>query len=160
MRHGKDHKQLGRPASHRRAMLSNLVSSLFEHKQIRTTLVKAKEGRRYAERCITFGKKGTLAARRHVYKFIPHRNIIQILFDEIAPEFADRNGGYTRIIKLGRRKGDGAEIAILELVGYETTQIEKQHKAAEKRAERKKRKEEQAQSEEQETAPKASEAAE
>ncbi|KAA3662793.1 MAG: 50S ribosomal protein L17 [Calditrichaeota bacterium] len=160
MRHGKDHKNLGRTASHRRAMLSNLVASLFEHKQIRTTLAKAKEGRRFAERCITFGKKGTLAARRHVYKFIPQRKIIKVLFDEIAPTYTDRNGGYTRIIKLGRRKGDGAEIAILELVGYESTQLEKQEKAAEKRAERKKRKEEQEKTEEQAAEQKASETAE
>ncbi len=142
MRHGKDHKKLGRTASHRRAMLSNLVASLFQHKQIRTTLAKAKEGRRYAERCITFGKKGTVAARRHVYKFIPQRKIIQLLFDDIAPAFAERAGGYTRIVKLGRRQGDGAEIVILELVGYEGAQLEKQHQAAEKRAERKKRREE------------------
>ncbi|KAA3618158.1 MAG: 50S ribosomal protein L17 [Calditrichaeota bacterium] len=147
MRHGKDHKKLGRTASHRRAMLSNLVTSLFEHKQVRTTLAKAKEGRRFAERCITFGKKGDVASRRHVYKFIPQHKVIQLLFDEIAPAYAERNGGYTRIIKLGRRKGDGAEIVILELVGYESTQIEKQHQAAEKRAERKKRKEEQEEAE-------------
>ncbi len=143
MRHAKDHKKLGRTASHRKALLSNLVAALFQHKQIRTTVAKAKEARRWAERMITFGKRGDVAARRRVYRFIPKRKIIKLLFDEIAPKYQDRNGGYTRIIKLGRRKGDGAEIAILELVGYEGVQIEKQQKAQIKRAERKRKKEEQ-----------------
>ncbi len=140
MRHAKDHRKLGRTASHRKALLSNLVAALFQHKQIRTTLAKAKEARRYAERMITFGKRGDVAARRRVYRFIPHHKIIKLLFDEIAPKYENRNGGYTRIIKLGRRKGDGAELAILELVGYEGVQIEKQQKAQEKRSERRKRK--------------------
>lgn len=147
MRHLKDHKKLGRTASHRRALLSNLVMQLFLHKQIKTTTAKAKEARRWAERMITFGKKGTVAARRHVYKFIPHHKVIKLLFDEIAPKYANRNGGYTRIIRLGNRRGDGAELAILELVGFEGVQIEKQQKAQERRAERKKRQEEEAQAE-------------
>lgn len=142
MRHGKDHKKLGRTASHRKAMFSNMVASLFISKSIRTTVVKAKEARRFAERAITFGKKGDVAARRQVYRFIPRHDIVKLLFDEIAPTFENVNGGYTRIIKLGRRKGDGAEIAILELVGFESAQMEKQQAAAEKRAERKKRREE------------------
>ncbi len=154
MRHAKDHKKLGRTASHRKALLSNLVAALFQHKQIRTTVAKAKEARRWAERMITFGKRGDVAARRRVYRFIPKRKIIKLLFDEIAPKYQDRNGGYTRIIKLGRRKGDGAEIAILELVGYEGVQIEKQQKAQIKRAERKRKKEEPAA----ETAPETPEA--
>ncbi len=151
MRHAKDHKKLGRTVSHRKALLSNLVAALFEHKQIRTTVAKAKEARRWAERMITFGKRGDVAARRRVYRFIPHRKIVKLLFDEIAPKYENRNGGYTRVIKLGRRKGDGAEMAILELVGYEGVQIEKQQVAQEKRAERKKRKEEQAEAQPEQT---------
>lgn len=147
MRHQKDHRKLGRTTSHRRALLSNLVAALFEHKRIRTTLAKAKEARRFAEKMITFGKKGDVAARREVYKFIPRHGLIKLLFDEIAPQYANRNGGYTRVIKLGQRKGDGAELAILELVGYEGVQIERQQKAQERRAERKKRDEERAKEE-------------
>lgn len=142
MRHAKDHRKLGRTASHRRAMLSNMVASLIQHKRIKTTLAKAKEARRWADRAITFSKKGSIAARRQVFKFIPRRDIIKILFDDIAPQFENRNGGYTRVVKLGRRKGDGAELALLEFVGYEDMQIEKQQKAQETRVERKRRKEE------------------
>lgn len=147
MRHAKDHKKLGRTTSHRKAMLANMVASLIRHKRIKTTVAKAKEARRWAERCVTFGKKGTVAARRQVYKFIPRRDIIKTLFDDLAPQFENRNGGYTRIIKLGRRQGDGAELAFLEFVGYEELQIEKQQKAQEKRVERKKRREKEEQPE-------------
>jgi len=143
MRHQKDHRKLGRTASHRKALLSNLVAALFEHKRIRTTLAKAKEARRWADKMVTFGKRGDVAARRRVYRFIPHHKIVKLLFDDIAPAFENRNGGYTRIVKLGRRAGDGAELAILELVGYEGVQLSKQQKAAEKRSARRKRKEEQ-----------------
>jgi large subunit ribosomal protein L17 len=121
-------------------MLSNMVASLIQHKRIKTTLAKAKEARRWADRVVTFGKKDSVAARRQVYKFIPRRDIIKILFDDIAPQFENRNGGYTRVVKMGRRKGDGAELAILEFVGYEDLQIEKQQKAQETRVERKRRK--------------------
>lgn len=100
-------------------MLNNMVASLFLHKKIKTTHPKAKEARRLAERLITFGKKGTLAARRHVLRFIPNKDIVKMLFDEIAPHFAERNGGYTRVIKLGFREGDGAPMSILELVDME-----------------------------------------
>ncbi len=152
MRHGKDHKKLGRTASHRKAMLSNMVASLIEHKQIRTTVAKAKEARRWADRMVTFGKRGTVAARREVYKFIPRRDIIKILFDELAPHFETRNGGYTRVVKLGHRKGDGAELAILEFVGFESVQIDKQQEALDKKAERKRRREEKEQAELEEAA--------
>ncbi|MCA9740034.1 MAG: 50S ribosomal protein L17 [Deferribacteres bacterium] len=158
MRHAKDHRKLGRTASHRKAMLSNMVASLIQHKRIKTTVAKAKEARRFAERCVTFGKKGTVSARRQVYKFIPRRDIIKTLFDDIAPQFESRNGGYTRIIKLGRRQGDGAELAFLEFVGYETLQIEKQQKAQETKVERKKRRQEEAEPEQEE--PKAEKASE
>ena len=139
MRHGKDHRKLGRTASHRKAMLSNLVSSVFENKQVRTTVAKAKEARRLVDRMITHAKKDTVAARRLVFDRLRRRDIVKLLFDEIAPTYATRNGGYTRVLKLGRRQGDGAELAILELVGYEGAQLEKQQEAADKRAERKRR---------------------
>lgn len=131
---------MGRTASHRRAMLANLVSALFEYKHIRTTTAKAKEARRFAERLITHAKKNTVAARRVVFSKLHRRDIVKTLFDEIAPKFATRNGGYTRVIRLGQRLGDGAELSVVELVGYEGIQVEKQQKAHEKRAERKKRK--------------------
>jgi len=140
MRHQKDVKKLSRTASHRNAMLSNMVASVFEHKHIRTTTAKAKVARRLVDRMITHAKKNTVAARRLVYSKLRRRDIVKLLFDDIAPRFATRNGGYSRVLKLGRRPGDGAEISILELVGYEGIQLEKQQAAAEKRAERKKRK--------------------
>ncbi|HHL72530.1 MAG TPA: 50S ribosomal protein L17 [Bacteroidetes bacterium] len=160
MRHGKDHKKLGRTASHRKAMLSNMVASLIEHKQIRTTVAKAKEARRWADRMVTFGKRGTVAARREVYKFIPRRDIVKILFDELAPHFETRNGGYTRVIKLGRRQGDGAELAILEFVGFESVQLDKQQEALEQKEERKRRREEKEKAEQEEAAGQAQAAAE
>ncbi len=160
MRHGKDHKKLGRTASHRKAMLSNMVASLIEHKQIRTTVAKAKEARRWADRMVTFGKRGTVAARREVYKFIPRRDIVKILFDELAPHFETRNGGYTRVIKLGRRQGDGAELAILEFVGFESVQLDKQQQALEQKEERKRRREEKEKAEQEEAAGQAQAAAE
>lgn len=124
MRHRNKKKKLGRTPSHRRAMLNNMVASLFLHKKIKTTHPKAKEARRLAERLITFGKKGTLAARRHVLSFIPNKDIVKMLFDEIAPHFAERQGGYTRVIKLGFRQGDGAPMSILELVDMEKPEQE------------------------------------
>jgi len=139
MRHLKDVKKLGRTASHRHATLANLAVAVIEHKQIRTTTPKAKETRRFVERLITHAKKNTVAARRLVFSKLRQRAAVKTLFDDIAPKFATRNGGYTRVVKLGRRQGDGAELAIIELVGYESVQVEKQQKAFEKRAERKKR---------------------
>jgi large subunit ribosomal protein L17 len=139
MRQLKDGKKLGRTASHRHATLANLATAIIEHKHIRTTTPKAKETRRFVERLITHAKKNTVAARRLVFSKLRQRTAVKALFDDIAPKFAGRNGGYTRVIKLGRRQGDGAELAIIELVGYESVQVEKQQKAFEKRAERKKR---------------------
>jgi large subunit ribosomal protein L17 len=139
MRHLKDVKKLGRTASHRHATLANLASAVIAHKHIRTTTPKAKETRRFVERLITHAKKNTVAARRLVFSKLRQRNAVTELFNEIAPKFATRNGGYTRVVKLGRRQGDGAEMTIVELVGYESVQVEKQQKAFEKRAERKKR---------------------
>jgi large subunit ribosomal protein L17 len=119
MRHRKDGRKLGRTASHRKAMLANMAANLFLHKQIRTTHPKALEARRLAESLITKAKKGDLHSRRIVLKVIPHKDIVKILFDEIAPQYADRNGGYTRIIKLGQRKNDAAHVSLLSLVDFD-----------------------------------------
>ncbi len=119
MRHRKDGRKLGRTASHRKAMLANMAANLFLHKQIRTTHPKALEARRFAEALITKAKKGDLHSRRLVLKVIPHKDVVKILFDEIAPQYADRNGGYTRIIKLGQRKNDAAHVSILALVDFD-----------------------------------------
>lgn len=117
MRHNIDHKKLSRTASHRKAMLSNMVTSLFESERIETTTVKAREAKRLAERMITFARKGDLSARRQVAKTVKDPVVLKKLFDDIAPRYVDRPGGYTRVLKTGVRKGDAAQTAILELVG-------------------------------------------
>src|SRR3989442_1375345 len=119
MRHRKDHRKLSRTASHRRALLRNLVTALFEHERIETTVEKAKEARRLAERLITFGKRGDVAARRRVDRFVTRPAVTQKLFATIAPWYTERHGGYTRIIRIGRRLGDAGETAYLELVKSE-----------------------------------------
>jgi len=134
MRHRKAHRKLGRTTSHRKALLANMATALFEHKQIRTTTEKAKEARVTAEKLITFAKRGTLADRRQVLRTIRDKSVVRSLFDEIAPTYKDRNGGYTRVTKLGRRRGDAAEMALLELVGFEDVAIEKQRSSAEQKA--------------------------
>jgi large subunit ribosomal protein L17 len=116
MRHRKDHRRLGRKSEHRRALLRNLVTALFQYERIETTVAKAKEARRFAERMITFGKQGDLAARRHVSRFVIKPEVVAKLFSTIAPWYSDRNGGYTRIIRIGHRLGDAGETAYLELV--------------------------------------------
>ena len=116
MRHRKDHRKLSRTASHRRSLLRNLVTALFQYERIETTVAKAKEARRLAERLITFGKRGDLAARRHVARFVMKPAVTKKLFDTIAPWYGERNGGYTRILRIGRRLGDAGETAYLELV--------------------------------------------
>jgi large subunit ribosomal protein L17 len=116
MRHRKDHRKLSRTSAHRRAVLRNLVTALFQYERIETTVAKAKEARRLAERLITFGKRGDLAARRQVARFLSRPEIVQKLFDTIAPWYAERQGGYTRILRIGRRLGDAGETAYLELV--------------------------------------------
>lgn len=133
MRHRKTGRKLSRTASHRKATLDNLAMALFENKSIKTTTAKAKEARSSVERLITFAKRGDLASRRQVLKTIRDKNIVKTLFDEIAPKYADRPGGYTRVIKLGQRHGDGADLSILELVGFEGVQTEKLQKAKSKR---------------------------
>jgi large subunit ribosomal protein L17 len=116
MRHRKDHRKLSRTHSHRRALLRNLVTSLIEHERIETTLAKAKEARRVGERMITFAKRGDLHARRHVARYVHGESNVKKLFDTVAPWYETRQGGYTRILKLGRRLGDAGEMALLELV--------------------------------------------
>ena len=117
MRHNHDHRKLNRTAAHRKAMLRNMVTSLFDKERITTTTAKAKEARRVAERMITFARRGDLAARRHVARTVQDPKVLKKLFDDIGPRFEDRPGGYTRMLRLGSRKGDAAETAILELLG-------------------------------------------
>ena len=134
MRHRKSVKKLNRTASHRKAVLANLSAALFERKHIKTTEAKAKETRRVSEKLITLAKKDTVHARRIALKKLHHKKIVHILFHEIAPQFSDRNGGYTRVIKLGQREGDGARMAVLELVGFEMASKKKKAKDKEKAA--------------------------
>ena len=116
MRHGRKIAKLGRTASHRKAMLSNMMTSLFTHERITTTQTRAKELKRTAERVITFAKQGDLHARRRVLRIIEDKQVVAKLFDELGPRYKSRNGGYTRVVKLGPRRGDGAFMSIVELV--------------------------------------------
>jgi len=116
MRHRRDHRKLSRTASHRRALLRNLVTALFQYERIETTVAKAKEARRLAERLITFAKRGDVSARRHVTRFVMRPAVTSKLFDTIAPWYTERAGGYTRILRIGHRLGDAGETAYLELV--------------------------------------------
>lgn len=109
-------RKLGRPTDHRQAMLRNLVTSLLKNGKIETTVTRAKETKRMAEKMITLGKRGDLHARRQALAYIYDETTVKNLFDEIAPKYEERNGGYTRILKIGPRRGDGSEMAILELV--------------------------------------------
>jgi len=124
MRHRKRTFKLGRTGSHRSAMLANMACSLITEGRIKTTLPKAKGLRRFAEKLITQSKKGTLHARRLVASKMRQPEAVQYLFDELAPVFEDRAGGYTRIIKLGRRLGDGAEMCYIELVDTPKATVE------------------------------------
>ena len=116
MRHQKKTVKLGRKAEHRKALLANQICSLIEHQRIRTTLAKAKAVRPLAEKMVTLGKKGSIHARRTAFAVLRQKDAVKKLFDEVAPRTADRNGGYTRIVKLGQRKSDAAPIAYLEWV--------------------------------------------
>jgi large subunit ribosomal protein L17 len=116
MRHRSKGRQLSRTASHRSALLRNLAISLFQHGRISTTTAKAKELRPYAESLITLAKRGDLHARRLAARKIHDREVLTKLFDSIGPRFAERPGGYTRVLKTGHRQGDGAEMALVELV--------------------------------------------
>jgi len=119
MRHRVHGRKLGRTSAHRKALFRNQLTALFTHERIITTVAKAKELRPIAERMVTLAGSGTLAARRKVATMVSDKEIARRLFDEIAPRFADRPGGYTRIMRLGRRHGDNAELAIIEFIDYE-----------------------------------------
>jgi len=124
MRHRVRGRKLGRTTSHRTAMFRNQLTALFTHERIITTLAKAKELRPLAERMVTLAGTGSLPARRKVLTMVPDKEIVRRLFDEVAPRFTDRPGGYTRIMRLGRRHGDGAEMAIIEFVDYDLAEHE------------------------------------
>lgn len=110
------YKKLGRPSAHRKSMLRNLVTDLFKYGRIQTTQDRAKETRRIAEKMITLAKRGDLHARRQVLAYVFDESTVTKLFEDIAPKYAERNGGYTRILKLGPRQGDNAEVVFVELV--------------------------------------------
>lgn len=129
MRHRNAHRKLSRNTSHRRALLRNLVTDFLDHGRLMTTLPKAKEIRPLAEKMITLGKRDSLHARRQVLSYVMNEATAKKVFDAIAPRFADRKGGYSRIIKLGNRKGDGADLAIIELLGSEL-EVKKAERAA------------------------------
>ena len=145
MRHRNAHRKLGRDTSHRTALLRNQAEALLRHEKIETTVPKAKELRPYVERLITIAKRGvkandpkgvSLSARRLVMRDVLNETVVTKLFDELAPRFADRPGGYTRILKLGHRRGDAAEIAQIELIGseFDPKKAEAEKKAAEEAA--------------------------
>jgi len=142
MRHLKSGRKLGRTSSHRKALFRNMVTSLLEHEQIQTTDAKAKELRRVADKMITLGKRGGLHSRRLAAAYIRKRSVVSKLFGEVAERFKDRPGGYTRIIKLGVRRGDAAPISLIELtdrgaaaMSEAEKKAERRRKSAEKRAE-------------------------
>ena len=119
MRHHRAGRKLGRDASHRKALYANLTGSLIEHGRIRTTVAKAKEVRPIAEKMITLARQGDVHARRQALAYLRSQDVVHKLFAEVAPRFADRPGGYSRIVKIGPRQGDAAEMAYLELVDYD-----------------------------------------
>jgi large subunit ribosomal protein L17 len=119
MRHAKSGKKLGRDSSHRKALYANLAGALIEHGRIKTTQAKAKAVKPLAEQMITLGRRGDLAARRQAVSVLRSKDVVHMLFADVAPRFADRPGGYTRIVKLGPRQGDAADMVYLELVDYE-----------------------------------------
>lgn len=127
MRHRKAGRKLGRVTAHRWALFRNLLTALFQHERILTTVPKAKALRPLAERMITLAKREDLHARRQVLRLVPEPAIVKRLFDTIAARYTDRRGGYTRVVKAGRRAGDGADLAVLELV--DRPEVEKKKKA-------------------------------
>ena len=134
MRHQVSGKKLGRNTSQRKALLRSLVTSFVEKERIRTTLAKAKAARPVAEKMITLAKTNSLHTRRQALQYIYKKDAVKKLFEDIGPRFAERPGGYTRIIKLGPRSGDGAEMAILELVGTEFKKKEKKKESVREKA--------------------------
>jgi large subunit ribosomal protein L17 len=136
MRHLKAGRKLNRSSAHRKALFRNLVTSLIEHEQVRTTDAKAKELRRIADRMITLGKRGSLHARRQALSYIRSRSVVTKLFEEVAGRFKERPGGYTRVVKIGHRHGDAAPMSIIEL----TDRGEEAKAEADKKRERRRRK--------------------
>jgi large subunit ribosomal protein L17 len=118
VRHRKSGRKLGRDASHRKALYANLTSALIEHGRIKTTAAKAKEVRPVAEQMITLGRRGGVPARRQALKFLRSQDVVHKLFSDVGPRFADRDGGYSRIVRIGPRLGDAAEMVYLELVDF------------------------------------------
>jgi len=141
MRHLKQGVKLGRTTSHRKALFRNIVTSLLRYEKIETTLAKAKELRRVADRMVTLGKKGTLSDRRRAAEYVKDKDIVRKLFDAIAKRYAERKGGYTRIYKIGVRRGDAAKMAVIELVDRDVSaepkrrlkHVEKEEKSVEKK---------------------------
>jgi large subunit ribosomal protein L17 len=134
MRHQRQGRKLGRDAAHRKALYANLCAALIEHGRIRTTVAKAKEVRPIVEEMITLGKRGDVHANRQAVAFLRSKAVVWQLFNEVAPRFGDRPGGYTRIVKIGPRQGDAAPMAYLELVDYVPTPRVSQVQAAERAA--------------------------
>jgi large subunit ribosomal protein L17 len=123
MRHLKQGRKLGRTTAHRRALLRNLATALLDHERIITTEPKAKELRRVADKLVTLGKRGDLHARRQALQVVHSNAIVRKLFNEIAPRFTERKGGYTRVLRLGYRSGDAAAMAVIELVDVQTDEV-------------------------------------
>ena len=132
MRHNKGGFKLGRNPASRKALLRNLTTSLIEKNRIETTIAKAKAVKPIVEKMITLGKSGTLASKRRAIAYLYKRKTVQVLFDEVAPRFMDRQGGYTRILKSDFRKGDGAEMAIIEFTDFKFEKKDKKSKAKKK----------------------------
>jgi len=131
MRHLVKGRKLRRTSSHRKALLRNLVTSFLEKERVKTTLAKAKEARPLAEKMITLAKKNTLHTKRQALRFLTKEKTVKKLFEEIGPRFSERPGGYTRIVKIGPRMGDGAQMAMFELIGSEYKKKEKKKKEKE-----------------------------
>jgi large subunit ribosomal protein L17 len=155
MRHQKKTLKLGRKAEHRKALLANQVCSLIEHQRIKTTLAKAKAVRPLAEKMVTLGKNGSIHARRTAFSTLRHKDAVKKLFDEIAPRSTERNGGYTRIVRLGQRKSDSASMAFIEWV--DAAVVVEEQPAEDKKAKKKEPKAEPKQKEPKREEPKAKE---
>jgi len=147
MRHNVKGRKLGRTASHRKATLISLITSLLKYKRIKTTLAKAKETRGFAEKLVTKARKGDLHAKKQVMDVIKDKEVVKELFSEIIPKIGDRPGGYTRVVKLGHRMGDAAQMAILELVDYNEVVTARAEEQKEKRDAKAKEKAEKAKAE-------------
>ncbi len=141
MRHNVKGRKLGRTASHRKATLNSLMTSLLKHKRIKTTLAKAKETRGFAEKLVTKARKGDLHAKKLVMEIIKDKEVVKELFSDIIPKIGERPGGYTRVVKLGHREGDAAQMAILELVDYNEVVTARAEQQKEKREAKAKEKE-------------------